>query len=345
MIEKNPPNTGSVTKSLSIHILWEFTDNPWGGGNQFLKALRQEFIRNGVYTDDPGKADIILFNSHQFQKQALRLKKTYPDTLFIHRVDGPLFHTRGENGIETDRKIFFCNDLIADGTVFQSRWSRQESYNRGLKRNRFETSIINAPDPEIFHPDRRTKQAAKKGKIRLITTTWSSNPRKGFDIYHYLDKHLDFEKYSMTFVGNLDHPFTNIRAVPPLPSNELAGMLREHDIFVAASQGEPCSNSFLEALHCGLPAVARNNASYPELLNGNGLLFEDTNDVLLTINRLASELERYAETIDVSPLADIAERYYRFFESIHASVSDRTYRPKKISGLRYHVSRLRLKTL
>lgn len=331
---------------LTIHILWEFTDNPWGGGNQFLKAVRNEFIRRGVYSDDPTIADVILFNSHQFQKQALKLKQKLPGTIFIHRVDGPIAWSRGNDGIQTDRKIFFCNDLIADGTVFQSTWSREESYRQGMKKNRFETCIINAPDPETFHPDPKTgTQQTGNRKIQLITTSWSSNLRKGFDIYHYLDEHLDFNRYSMTFIGNVDHPFTNIKTIPPLPSTKLAEILREHDIFIAASHVESCSNSFLEAMHCGLPAVARNNSSHPELLNGNGLLFEDTEDILQAIDRLADGLDRYSQTMKVVPLAEVTDKYYQFCAFIRDRVLNGTYIPKRLSALRYSIARLQLKNM
>ncbi len=328
---------------MQVHILWEFIDKPWGGGNQFLKALKQQFIKTGVYTDSPAEADIILFNSHQFQKKVLKLKLKYPKKIFVHRVDGPLFQTRGKAGKVTDRKIFFCNDLIADGTIFQSTWSRKESYLQGMKKNLFETCIINAPDPEIFFPKPTySNKNHPDQKIRLITTTWSSNPRKGFDIYHYLDKHLDFSRFSMTFIGNTDKPFTNITTKAPLPSVDLAHALRKHDIFIAASTGEPCSNSFLEAQHCGLPAVARNNSSYPELLNRNGVLFENREDVIEKIEYIAQHLDKYQSTMSVAHISEITKLYCAFFTTIQQAISKKHYSPKKLTRPNYCLSRIRL---
>jgi len=327
-----------------IHILWEFSDKPWGGGNQFLKALKTQFVAQGLNAETPETADVILFNSHQFQKQALQLKRKYPQKVFIHRVDGPLFHTRGDSGIATDRAIFYCNRLIADGTVFQSKWSRNESYRQGMGKNRHETCIINAPDPMIFHATQDRHQRADN-KIRLIATTWSSNPRKGFDIFNYLDDHLDFSTYSMTFVGNTETSFRNINAISPQPSEKLADLLRGHDIFIAASQGEPCSNSFLEALHCGLPAVARNNSSYPELLNGNGLLFNGTEDVLQTIGNIARHIDAYRANINVLSMTEVATLYIDFITAIYRRVAERTYATKRLSPLSYLHARLLLKYL
>lgn len=35
---------------MKIHILCEFVEGPWGGGNQFLKALRRYLRKKGVYS-------------------------------------------------------------------------------------------------------------------------------------------------------------------------------------------------------------------------------------------------------------------------------------------------------
>ena len=49
---------------MKINIQYEFRDGPFGGANQFLKALRDEFIKQNVYEEDLFKADICLINSY-----------------------------------------------------------------------------------------------------------------------------------------------------------------------------------------------------------------------------------------------------------------------------------------
>ena len=51
---------------MKINIYFKLKDGAWGGGNQFLKAIREYMIRVDCYEEDYRKADIILFNSHQF---------------------------------------------------------------------------------------------------------------------------------------------------------------------------------------------------------------------------------------------------------------------------------------
>ena len=111
---------------MKIYIQWKFRDGPWGGGNQFLKALRKELIRTNCYTENPEESDVILFNSHHHLDEIVKLRRIFQGKIFVHRVDGPMSY-RGEEGEKIDRKIFKINQLVADGTVFQSEWSRSES--------------------------------------------------------------------------------------------------------------------------------------------------------------------------------------------------------------------------
>ncbi len=71
----------------------------------------------------------------------------------------------------------------------------------------------------------------------------------------WLDNHLDWERFDYTFVGRVKESFDNIKHIRAVPSEELADLLRSHDIYVSVSQHEPCSNALLEALNSGLPAL------------------------------------------------------------------------------------------
>ena len=64
--------------------------------------------------------------------------------------------------------------------------------------------------------------------------------------------------------------FQRIRVVPPLPSEQLADLLRSHDVYLAASRDDPCSNALLEGLACGLPAAFLRSGGHPELVGEAG---------------------------------------------------------------------------
>jgi len=300
---------------MKFNILMDLKSGPWGGGNQFLKALRQEAKRSNTYTDSIQDADVILFNSHHNPKQVLKLQEQYQEHLFVHRVDGPMSY-RGKSGLRLDQRIFYLNSLVADGTVFQSEWSRSQTIKEKLIFSNSNIVIINAPDPEIFYAKDKKNSYFQKRKVKLIASSWSSNKMKGIDVFSFLDNNLDFNDYSMSFAGNIDRSFKNISLLGQLDSSHLADQLRRHDIFIFASEREACSNSLLEALHSGLPVVCRNSSSNPEILGEGGILFEDSTDLLEKIDILRRDHQKYKENIKVKKIADIHNDYINFFSSL-----------------------------
>ena len=309
-----------------IHIFYKFTDGPWGGGNQFLKALRNSFISLGVWEEIPENADVILFNSHSFLdlktiSRLFRLLCSKKPRALVHRIDGPVFCVRGKD-FALDKLIFEFNGFLADGTVFQSKWSQSECVRLGFKPRGTETVIANAPDGGIFYP--RVDHPPITGrKVRIIATSWSPNIRKGFSFYQYLDEHLDHTRYEMTFIGNSPIRFQHIHYVPPQSSEILAQLLREHDLFITASQNDPCSNSLLEAVGCGLPVVALNSGGHPELIGDGGRLFNDTSDILAAIDVVSANLEQYRANILKTSMNSVSEAYYRYCCGISSATTRR----------------------
>lgn len=310
---------------MKVIILFPFQSGPWGGANQFLKALRKYFIAAGCYAEEVSEAGIILFNSHHSLQEVSRLKRKYPEKIFVHRVDGPIQIVRGIDA-HIDEAIFFFNQVLADATIFQTTWSKDQSCLKGLSEKKHEIVIHNAPDPNIFFPSYRTPAKKKK----LIAASWSSNERKGFDFYRYIDKHLDFNRFEMTFVGNSPAEFENIRMIEPKPSEELAEILRDHDIFITASKNDPCSNALLEALHCGLPALVHKSGGSEELLKNGGLSFKSHYEGLLQLESLEKNFEIFRTNIEVSSLEEIGSKYLIFFKKVLKSFDAPQYSSRKI---------------
>jgi len=314
-----------------VHILFSFHKGPWGGGNQFLKGLRDYFISKGIYAHEPQSADIILFNSHHLVEVVCRVLRKYPDKIMVHRVDGPLAMVRGTDSV-VDRGIFKLNDFIAEGTVFQSKWSQRECIRMGMKEPNCSTIITNAPKHDVFFRKRDNKTIG--GKIKLIANSWSANPRKGFDIYFFLDKHLDFHRYKMTFVGNSPKRYNNIRQLQAMKSEQLADEIRKNDIFITASINDPCSNSLIEALHCGLPAVVRDSGGHPEILGKGGTTFTGVDDVCKAIDIVAAKYSDFAMNIAVPSIEETGERYYLFMKQIFRNTFGGKVVKKKLTLMR-----------
>jgi glycosyltransferase involved in cell wall biosynthesis len=288
-----------------IAVFHEFHPPPYGGGNQFLLALVREWQRRGLEVEVnriSGSTPACLYNSFNFDFNRLQ-RMVREHVRMVHRVDGPIAAYRGfDDG--TDGRIVRINRL-ADATILQSHYSLEKHRELGLEL-RNPTVIHNTVDPAIFHPP---AQREPHDRLRVITTSWSSNPRKGLDVLQWLDEQLDFDSMELTFAGNAEARFRRIGVVGPLPSQRLADLLRTQDVFLAASLDDPCSNALLEGLACGLPAAFRRSGGHPELVGGGGVGFDEPEELPDVFARLLGELDRRRAAIRVPSLVDVAARY------------------------------------
>ncbi len=290
-----------------LAVFHEFHPPPYGGGNQFLIALVQELERRGLRVETnrvSGHTPACLYNSFNFEFPRLR-RFVRSGVRMVHRVDGPVGVYRGfEDG--TDLRIAAINGL-ADVTILQSKFSLEKHAELGLAL-RNPIVIHNAVDPAIFHPP-EIREPLGGRRVRVIATSWSGNPRKGADVLAWLDQNLDFDSFELTFAGNTEQSFANIRVVGPLPSAPLADLLRSHDAYLAASRDDPCSNALLEGLACGLPAAFLQSGGHPELVRDGGIGFNDAEELPAVFGRLGDELDERRARIRVPSLTEVADQY------------------------------------
>jgi glycosyltransferase involved in cell wall biosynthesis len=296
-----------------LALFHELAPPPSGGGHQFLRALVRELETRGldVETNRVSRGTrACLFNSFNFDFARLR-RFARPEVRMVHRVDGPIGVYRGfDDG--TDDRIAAINRALADATIFQSRYSLEKHSELGLDL-RAPLVIPNAVDPAIFHPPER-REPLEGRKVRLIASSWSDNRRKGAETLAWLDRHLDWERYEMTFVGRAPVPFDRIEAVGPVASEEVAELLRRHDVYVAPSRDDPCSNALLEALACGLPAAFLESGGHPELVGEGGLSFESDGELPGVLDRLVDEIDVRRAAISIPGIPEVADRYLAALE-------------------------------
>jgi len=279
------------------------------GEIKFMLALKAAMTRRGVkvvvnkLTRD---VDVHICNSAWFDTELFSAKSKEFPVRMIHRIDGPVTFYRGEGADEDDR-IFSLNNRLAAATVFQSAFSCRKSAELGY--NAVSPVIIhNAVDEALFYPAARVPLSSAR-KIRLISSAWSDNPRKGGPFYKWLDENLDWDRFEYTFVGRVKQRFTHIDHIEAQGSKGLADLLRRHDIYITASRHEPCSNALLEALACGLPALYRNDGGNPELVGYGGLPFDDERDVLPRLDRLVAGHDSFQAMISIRSMDEIAGKY------------------------------------
>lgn len=298
-------------KKKRITVYFKFHKGPWGGGNQFLKAVANELKHRGWWVSNSFdlSTPIFLFNSFLLDFDKMNGIDT-SSSLMVNRIDGPTLYVRGTNK-EIDDAIFALNAKVTDVSVFQSSWSLFETMKLGYRPVN-PVLISNAVDRRIFNT------AGKSGfdrnrKIRLISTSWSGNPRKGGPIYKWLDDHLDWSKYDYTFVGRVSEKLSHIKIVDPVPSKELAKILKQHDIYITASDNDPCSNALIEALSCGLPAIYFNRGGHGELTGAGGLPFDRREDIPNLLDIIVNNYVDFKNLIVANDIGRITERYERCF--------------------------------
>lgn len=294
--------------AADLAIFHEYVPPPSGGGHQFIRALTRELERRGLTVEAnriSGGTAACLFNSFNFDPARLR-RFAREDVRMVHRVDGPIGVYRGfDDG--TDARVVELNRAHASATILQSRYSLDKHRELGLEL-REPVVIPNAPDPAIFHPPAERPPRAD-GRLRIVASSWSSNPRKGADVLEWVDRNLDPDRHEVTFAGNAPQSFRHIRVAGALASVPLAELLRGHDVYLAASRDDPCSNALLEALACGLPAAFLRSGGHPELVGDGGVGFDEPADLPDVLERLACELDDRRGAIRVPALSDVADRY------------------------------------
>lgn len=300
---------------IEICILYRYTDQPWGGGNQFLRALAVELKRMGhrVTMQPTLTTQVVLISGfHEGPGRYLRprkiaqlrqagkftllgnllpvwlhLQRKRTGPILIHRVDGVPNLTRGGYKTQTDTMMFAINRLT-DYTIFQSKFCQTTftKYSNAEPPANYRV-IKNAIDPQIFLPDESI--TPDDGPFQLVATSWSNNPRKGFTTLAEISCLPDIK---LTFVGNWPAQIDpkQVKRVGAKKSEELAAILRTSHVMVHAAWNEPCSNSMIEALASGLPVIYRDSGGNRELSGKYGIPL--SNDPATAVNTMR---ERYDE--------------------------------------------------
>ncbi len=294
----------------SITIWGELVDGPYGGGSQALKAIAAELgrrgyeVHNNALHDSHGHIMNSAFFDQERAKSVIRASARKPRV--IHRIDGPISIYRGKERAQ-DEEVFRLNREIATATAFQCHYSWEKSLELGF--DPVSPMIIrNAVDPAFFHPSSGRKAPAGR-KTRIVSSSWSTNQIKGFDVYQTLDASLDWSRYEYRFIGRSPVEFKNIRMVKALPSKELGEELRWGDIYITASLHDPASNSLLEAIACGLPVLYRRSGGHAEIAGFAGIPYDDAAEIPALLGKIERHYESYAMCTYNRPIAEITDQY------------------------------------
>ena len=300
-----------------VYILLNLNKN-YGGGFKFLEFLKYQLKKRKLLTNSIFKAKVILINSHHNFIKVVFCKFLFPKKIFIHRVDGPISLYMEKPDVR-DYFVNMINKYVSDATIYQSTWSFKKNLELNYNINKIRKVIHNSADGRFFF-----NKNLKKKKNSIIISSFSSNNNKGFKYYHYLDQNLNFNKYSVTFVGNTIFNFKNIQIINNQSSKNLGNLLNKHSVYLTASKNDPCSNSLLEALQCKLPALVLNSGGHPELLKERGYIFNNKKEMLTKIDFLFNNYQKIKKNFN----QNTKKSYYFYINFI--KYIDHLYDKKKI---------------
>lgn len=237
---------------MKIAINRKPINGPWGGGNNFVKAV-YDSKPNGVeitehLTDD---VDLILLidprreNSFDINDayQFSRNKKVQ----IVQRIN----ECDARKGTEhMDATLLQCSSINSK-TIFVSNWMKNYFNAKGwVCKNQH--VLYNGVEDCFFNA--KVGDNKNQEVLKIVTHHWSNNYLKGFDVYEFIDYLASKDKtISFTYIGRDRNSFSNSKTVSPLHGKDLAAELSKYDLYISASRFDPGPNHVLEALAVGLP--------------------------------------------------------------------------------------------
>lgn len=198
----------------------------------------------------------------------------------IQRLDG-VYHQATSAGIWYplyNLKMCIIHRFFADTVIYQSQFS-QRSVSRFLGRPRTNSVFTVYNGVDVGAIPFRNALAKASGSTRLLTF---AQFRRRDQIEPILEsaKQLDPGKFSLDIYGSytpdLEYLFQNLPANIVFCGKKnnlgLLRILKEYDLFLFSDQSA-CPNSVLEAMAAGLPVIAFERGSIPELVKSgyNGI--------------------------------------------------------------------------
>ena len=280
---------------MKIFINRKPVSGPWGGGNKSVTALHERLIEENFEIADTLSDDVkIIFC---FDPRSDNTGLWYGDFLNHKKVFGSRIIQRvgdcGTHGKPDLTELVTQSTRFSDFVIFPSLWAKKTIAFTG---NNF-SIVPNGPHRDFYKRRKNTYSTIPKN---LITHHWSTNPKKGFEFYSYIDKNMDALDINFTYIGRLPEGFSfkNANYLPPMEMNSISKELENADIYLTASLEEAGANHVLEALAVGLPvAYHSGGGSIVEYCRDYGVSFNNFDEMKNSINTISNDYGTYHNKI------------------------------------------------
>jgi glycosyltransferase involved in cell wall biosynthesis len=268
---------------------------------------------------------------------------------FVLRVDGIYFDNKNTIG-DSDKmnSDIFSSIKMSNGVIFISDFCRKlvETFNGKVSKSF--VIIHNSVDIKLFSPIgnnfRSRCDFSNNDRVIVVSASWRRHKRlkETILLFRRLREYVsDRQSYKLLVLGGepdyveKDKDIIYVGKVDP---RQLPAWYRTGDIFIHLSWIEPCGNTQIEAMACGLPVVCTNNGGVGEtIMRANGGIVsqaddeygfnkidyynppEPNYDVLISdIERIFNNYEQYVKNIDYGALNinNGAKKYVGFIKEI-----------------------------
>lgn len=248
-----------------------------GGPRSFLSVLVQKFMSRGievVLSNRFEDCDALLFAIHCDPALTASYRARKRPT--IQRLDGVYYWKKHGWASWVRNKSIRRSYETSSFKVFQSEYSRQVcEITFGPVPSKASRLIYNAVDTDVFYPGPPTREVPprREHRMRYVVAGNFRNMDMLAPVVMALDLLAGSHVFSFQVIGPVARKITTaIGSRPYLQymgqrgSADTAALLRNSDVFLFSSLNPPCPNAVIEATACGLPVVAFDDGSMPELL-------------------------------------------------------------------------------
>ena len=243
-----------------------------GGSVSFARVLAEWLPRLGIdVVFDPGTpVDVVLVFAHHGTPRLLARHRRRGARV-LHRLDERI--DPGESAVRRRKHARIARlNALADVTIFQSLFVRD---NVGpICRAPAARVIYNGIDPGVFCPEGPRRELP--GAPAVLHATWSVGASKRLDRIGELlaVAPAGLRLYCVGRHAETGAPWLNdprVCVLGPQPRDAVAACMRGADFLFFPSEWEPCPNTPLEAMGCGLPCLYHASGGTPELIGEAGV--------------------------------------------------------------------------
>jgi glycosyltransferase involved in cell wall biosynthesis len=312
---------------LRIYANYKTIDGPWGGANNFMRALERHWSASGhveyaANIDDvydilflnsvgtgPGREDPrkLVISKREIQRLKARGRAAYwaavmhrqtPKKIVFRSINLEQWADSRSWLTRRDRQVIGAMN-ISDHVIFQTAYMAPVFRAAGYYGHSYSV-IHNGADPHFFHARGRSYWRGST-PLKVLSCSFATRASKRFDVIAALSALPGIE---CTHVGNWPHSVANgtVRLVGVQQRDKIADLMRSSDIFVHSAIRDACPNVVQEALACGLPVLYSRDSGSAELAADYGVALDKG------FRHALDEIRgRYSEFVD-----RIKTEHYRF---------------------------------